>query len=379
MLIGWKDGLKLFGISIVCVCAVFVCTFMLSFYIDVQSFRDAVLDSQTLALYNAQVATAQVCSVVTGGVLSVIAVIMLIFYIKLFIDGHSKQLGIIKAFGYSDFKIALKFWVFGLSVFFGCVIGYICGYAVAPIIYDGMSIEGLPEITLNFHIMLPFTLINLPTILLSVIACVYAFFALRQPVMLLLKGKSQKILKKQYKNGKEKPFLTEMFFKVLSSKKSLVFFVTFSAFCFGTMMQMGLTMDELSSQTMGYIILIIGLILAIVTMFMAITTLINENKKNISIMKAFGYSLKECSLCVLGGFIPFAILGFGLGTAYQYGLLQLMVNVVFADVGTIPEYTFNVPIFFISFALFLVCYICTIIFYIFRINKISVKEIMLEN
>ena len=124
MVVGLKDGLKLIGISVVSCCAVFVCTFMLNYYIDVLPLKDSLTDQGTIQLYNAQIATAKLTSSLAGGVLSIISVLMLIFYIKLYIDSHSAQLGIVKALGYSRGKIASKFWVFGLSVFAGCAVGF---------------------------------------------------------------------------------------------------------------------------------------------------------------------------------------------------------------------------------------------------------------
>ena len=96
MLIGIKDGIKLVGISVVCFCAVFVCTFMLNYYLDVLPLKNDVL-LEMLALYNAQLSMAKFTSAITGGVLALIAAVLLVFYIKLYIEGHAKQLGIIKA------------------------------------------------------------------------------------------------------------------------------------------------------------------------------------------------------------------------------------------------------------------------------------------
>ena len=111
-------------------------------------------DQGTIQLYNAQIATAKLTSSLAGGVLSIISVLMLIFYIKLYIDSHSAQLGIVKALGYSRGKIASKFWVFGLSVFAGCAVGFGLAWAIMKTIYKNMTIEGVEEITANFHIEL---------------------------------------------------------------------------------------------------------------------------------------------------------------------------------------------------------------------------------
>ncbi len=55
MVVSVKDTLKLAGISIVCFCAVFVCTFFLNYYLDVIPLKDLV-SAETRPLYDAQIA-----------------------------------------------------------------------------------------------------------------------------------------------------------------------------------------------------------------------------------------------------------------------------------------------------------------------------------
>lgn len=378
MIIGPKDGFKLAGISIVCFCAVYVCTFMLNYYLDVLPLGDTIPE-QFSALYKAQLATATFTAAITGGVLGLIAVVMLVFYIKLYIDGHAKQLGIIKALGQTRGRIAAEFCVFGLSVFVGCLLGFGGGWASMRVIYDGLTIEGIGEIAMTFHVGLLFALVFAPTAVTALISVTYAYFALARPVSELLRGKCGKEKIEREGKNKDRSFLAEMCLKTLTAKKSLAFFVAFSCFCFSAMVQMGLSMENLTTATMGYMILAIGIVLAVVTMFMATTSLVRGNIKNISVMKAFGYSLRECAVSVLGGYAPFALIGFGAGSAYQYGLLQLMINVIFADVGSVPEYSFNVPVFFITLAAFVLSYAAVTLYYVLKINRITVKEVMTEN
>ena len=50
-------------------------------------------------------------------------------------------------------------------------------------------------------------------------------------------------------------------------------------------------MKDLSSEMMGVMMLVIGLVLAFTTLFLAITTVINGNIKTIAMMRVFGLSL----------------------------------------------------------------------------------------
>ena len=87
------------------------------------------------------------------------------------------------------------------------------------------------------------------------------------------------------------------------------------------MTQMSFSMKDLSSEMMGVMMLVIGLVLAFTTLFLAITTVINGNTKTIAMMRVFGYSQKECCRAILGGYRPLSYIGFIIGTVYQYGLL----------------------------------------------------------
>lgn len=380
MVVSFKDALRLFGLTVTCFCAVFVCTFFLNFYLDAKSLEAQITDAQTQILYDAQMATAKITCAISGGFLGLIAVVMLIFYIKLYLDGHAKQIGVLKAIGYPNGKIALRFAVFGLSVLLGTALGYGAGYAAMPAVYSGLLIGGLPEIAICFHPALFVLLVFLPPAVYSVLSCAFAYIFLRRPVYEMLRGKTDNGVKK-LKRGKENNygFLKEACFKSVSSKKPLAFFVAFAGFCFAAMVQMAASMRDLSSEFMGGIIFAIGAVLAVTTLVMAVTSLVNANVKTVSVMKAFGYSLKECFLTILGGFHVFALAGFALGTVYQYGLLYLMVNIVYKDVGMVPDYSFGVPAFFITLAAFIVFYEAVMLLYTYKMSKISVKEAASED
>lgn len=378
MIISIRDSIKLLGISIVCFCAVFVCTFFLNFYLDVLPLKEQVA-TELMPLYDAQLATAQMCCAITGGVLALIAAIMIVFYIKLYIAEHAKILGTLKALGYSNAKLSLHFCIFGFSVLIGCILGYACGHAAMPAIYDGLAIDGL-TIKINYHIELLFVLVFAPTALFATLSYVYAYISLRRPALNLIKdNRQQKQISNKQTISQNRPFLREMTVKTISANKSLTFFVTLSCFCFSAMIQMGWSMEDLVKGTMGWMITAIGIVLAATSIFMAMTALLKNNSKSISMLKTFGYSNQERFFAIFGGYIPFAILGFALGTGYQYGLLQLMVNVIFKNVGEVPEYSFHIDIFLITLALFLITYPAIVTFYYIKLNRISVKEIMLEN
>ncbi len=186
MAVSLKDVLKLLGIMIVSFCAVFVGTFMLNFYLDAKMLESS-MTSEFQVLYDAQLSTAKFTSAISMGCLSVIAIIMVAFYIKLYIDNHSKQLGILKAIGYSNRKLASHFWIFGLSVGVGVLLGFIAGYISMPFIYEKLQIQGAPIVEIHFHFELLALLVILPTLLFSFISILYANISLNKPVLSMIK------------------------------------------------------------------------------------------------------------------------------------------------------------------------------------------------
>ncbi len=382
MLIGIKNASKLAGVSVIACCAVLVCTMFLNFYFDVQSVESEITSELAMIFYNAQVSTAKVVCLVSGGCLLITSVIMLMFYIKHYIDTHKKELGILKALGYSNLNIAKNFWVFGISAFVGTAIGFGGAFLIMPQFYALQNEDKmLPEIAINFHPTIFLYFVILPTVGFSLLAIGYAWFKLKMPVLSLLRNDIQNLAKaKKHKKDKlsERPFVNDLKWNNLKSKKVLVFFIIFASFCFSAMTQMSFSMKDLSSEMMGAMMLIIGLVLAFTTLFLSIITIIKGNTKTIAMMRVLGYSQKECSKAILGVYRPMSYIGFAVGTAYQYALLRIMVDIVFRDIDTVPTYEFDFPVMLVSLAVFIIIYEIVMYAYSEKIKKISIKEIMTE-
>lgn len=386
MIVGIKDALKLFGVSIISCCAVLVCNMFINYYLDLQCIKDIITSPPAIAMCEAQALTSKVTVLVTGGCLLATSIVTLLFHVKHFIDKHKKKLGILKAFGYSDIKLALSFWTFGLSVFWGSAIGFALAFAIMPAFYNLQnSADLLPNIPMRFHAEILAYLVILPTVAFSVISVLYAAVKLKQPVLGLIKddlqsdrGKTNRRMRikartSNLKSGNERPFLRELAISTLKTKKTLTFFVWFASFCFSAMTQMSISMKDLSSAMMAAMMMVVGLTLAFTTLILAITTVIDGNSKTIATMRAMGYSQAKCVNAVLGGYRPFAYVGFAIGTAYQYGLLKFMVSVVFKNISSIPEYKFDWKVMLISLAVFIVVYEIIMLCCADRIRKIPMK------
>ena len=383
MVISLKDSLKLLGIFIMSCCAVTVCALFLNYNMDLAELEPQISDDIVRVFYDAQVMTGKVVIAVCGGCLLVTTVILLFFYIRNYIDTHKKELGILKALGYSNFKIAGSFWVFGLSVLVGTAVGYGIALTLMPGFYRVQNKEKiLPEFSMHFHPLPALCLTVLPAALFALLSVLYSYRKLGTPVLELLREKTAVKVRKK-KEGKrapkELPFLRELQRSTLGASPALVFFIGFAAFCYSSMMQMSSSMDELASVFMAAMMIIIGIVLACTSLFLAITSVVNGNKKTIAMLRVFGYSEKACSSSILGGYRPVAYIGFVIGTIYQYMLLKIMVTVVFADVDIVPEYHFDFKAFGIVLVSFAVLYELVMWRYTEKLKKVSIKEVMLES
>ena len=381
MVIRSKDIVKLFGISIIACCAVFVCTLFLSYNIDLSAMKDEITTEAGRAMYNAQVLMGRVIAAVSGGCLVATSVVMLLFYVKNYIGTHGKELGILKALGYSDMKIAKHFWIFGLSVLIGCVFGFAAAYLYLPEFYRKQAPDAqtlLPALKVQFHPLLAFALVAVPTVAFVVISVLFAYLKLKSPVLDLLRERQNVKVGIGRDRKEDVHFLKDLRSVTLGSRRALVFFVAFSAFCFSAMVQMSFSMNELAGETFAVMVLSIGLILAFVTLLLSLSSVVRGNTKTIAMMRVFGYDDTICSRYILGAYRPVSYIGFVVGTVYQYGLLRLMVSVVFADIGNVPEYNFDFKAFIITLILFGVTYELVMYLYSQSIKRLSVKSIMLE-
>lgn len=377
MTVSFKDALKFIGIIITVCCAVFVCNLFLNYDIDLNAIAGEVAESQQVA-YKAMRLNNKVVCAVTGGCLAMTSAVLLVFYIGNYIKEHSARFGILKALGYGDFKVAASCAVFGLCVFIGAAAGYALSWAFMTRFYAGQNDgEALPTVVMHFQPVLLLVVV-LPTLFYSALSVLIAYKKLKAPALSLIKGGEKPRRVKMRKSESDRNFLTELAFRVFGGRKMLVFFVGFGCFCFAAMTQMGLSMRSYASDMMGYMILIIGLVLAAMSLLLALSAVISGNAKTIAMLKANGYGIKESGLAVLGLYHIPAVIGYAIGSVYQWGVLNVMINIVFSSVEGTAHYAFDWKAFGVCTAIFIVAYEALNIYYVWRITKTPLKSIMGE-
>ena len=375
MVVSSKDLRKLSVVSIISFCAVLVSTLFINFYLDLQSIEVEKLSLPAKAYYDAQVLIAKFVSLVSGGVLSLLAVLLLFFYIKQFIDDHKEELGILKALGYQNVELAKHFWIFSCSVFLGALLGFASSFFFMKDFYDLRNQKGfLPTIEIHFHWQLFLAMVILPTLLFALLGIGYALIKLKQPSLYLLKRfELAQVKQKHHKTKANKPFLKELGAVHFYKRKLLIFFVVFAAFSFAAMMQLSLGMKDFIDGTIQVMMMGIGILLSLSILLLCLGTVVQENKASLALMKAFGYSKKECSLVIFARYY----LGFVLGTVYQYGLMKLLLKVIVKDAKGVPDYAFDVQLCLIAFLAFVILYELLLAYYVKTIEGLTLKEVML--
>lgn len=381
MVVTVKDGIRLIAVIILCACAVFVCTLFLNYGADLRMVDSQIPEEgPERVLYDAQTATQNVIVSVSGGCLGATAVIVLFFYITRYIDAHGRELGVLKALGWTRFEIARGFGVFGLSAGIGAFLGWAAAWAAMPGFYASMNEDGLlPEPEMQVHGEILLTLVLLPAAAFAAIAIGYAALRLKRPALQLMKGiVPMKESRTRRESGPDLSFLSALRTNSVHSSGALAFFIFMGGFCFACMVQMAPSMWDLSSEWMGIMMFVLGIVLACTCLFLSVTTLIRRGAPSAAIMQAFGYSAPECRKALLSGFRIPAFLGFAVGTAYQYGLLRLMIDIFFSEYPNLPEYTFDTTACIVSLVAFAVLYeVMNVLF--FRLSvRVNVRDLTIE-
>ena len=385
MIIRARDTLKLIGVLIMSACAVSVCALFINSNIDLARIKDQITDPEVMAFYDVLVQSGNVTSAISGGALLLTTIIMLFFYIKHYIDTHKSELGILKALGYSDFKIAKGFWVFGLSVFAGTSVGFGISWCLMPMFYKQMrgdellSDVPLPDIPMHFNPELVLFMIIIPSVVFAGLSILYSLRKLKSPALELITGKSKVKIRKSKQSSKEQSFLKELRQNTVRSRKSLVFLIGFSAFCYSDMIQMSISMtDTLDVGNMMTVMMAgIGILLGFTTLYIAVTTVIKANSKTIAMLRIFGYSDRECKSTILNGYRFTVAIGFIIGTIYQYFLLKTMITMFYNDeIYGLPDYSFDIKAFIITLVTFVPIYETIMYVYSKRLKRISLKEVM---
>lgn len=370
-----KNVLKGFGGAIVIFCATFIVYLFQSFRLDLEKLDLALLDEVQLAFYDAQIIQSNMMLAISCGILGLFAVVTLFFSISKFIKENHANMGILKAMGYERKRIAIEFSKFSMNAFIGCLFAILLGAIFQPIFYKEMSKDLiLPNISVAFHPILSLFLIVIPTLIFAFASYFIAYCKLaRKPLEMIKGGKSSR-----FRQTKEKcTYLKTIKYAMMKSHISLIVFVGFSALCFGATIQMSFSLGQLNvSPFFFWMMFGIGLILGISILYLAFGFTYSENKEYVSFMKAYGYYDEEIIKTLYVDYIYVTMIGFGIGTLYQYGLMHFIIE-LFSETVTL-EYNFSMPGLGYTLLIFVPIYLIINFYFFNKLKKLSIREALLS-
>lgn len=372
-----KDVFKHIAIIVLAFCAAFMCTNFTNYMFDLNHAKYLFTTPELQAIYYEKMTMSKTITACAGGMLGGVTLIVLTYSISRFIQDNSATIGVLKALGYSEWRCALNFSKFCIAVFVSATLAYLMSYFLYPLFYDPI---GNIELSFGFHFRTVCFVIILPTLFFIFASVLYARFILRKaPLELINSTKNIKIgwlTRKMQSRESNETFMNELKVNIRSNNLLLIFFVGFSALAYSTQVQMAFSIREYATDYTAPIILIsLGFVLGITTLFLALSFVVNANKKYISMLKAFGYTQKECYQSMLGGYRIVAYIGFIVGTVYKYLLMNLLID-SFAGGDSNATVLFDYSGFILTLVTFVILYELVMCFYLKKINKVSINEIM---
>ncbi|MBO5525251.1 MAG: FtsX-like permease family protein [Clostridia bacterium] len=367
-----KDLRKAFGLSFVVLCAVYLGALFESFRLDQLELDPSAFDELAKALYEAQLAQAKMMNIIALGVIGAFAVVTLVFSVSKYVDDNRANMGILKAIGYTDFQISVKFVLFGLNALVGGLVGYLACLATVPAFYAEMNEgSGYPAVTFSFRLSVPLFYVVVPAVAFSLLGVLFAYRKLKRSPLDLIRGTERQGKTKKMKEGKT--FLSTLRKTVLFRHGSLILFVGFAALCFGGTVQMSFSMDGFGVSPMFFwMMFLIAILLGVSVLYLAFSFLFQANKEYVSLLKAFGYSDAECVKALFGGYVSVSVIGFAVGTVYQIGIIYLIIE-LFKDVAELT-YTFSVNGFFIALGLFVFTFAVIALYFFKKLKLLTLKK-----
>ncbi|MCM1290060.1 MAG: hypothetical protein NC132_06365 [Corallococcus sp.] len=328
MLIRAKDLAKTWGTALLTFGATGLTALFWNYCADLKDVarpNDAALN----IIYDAQITTSKVVCACAGGILGLITLVTLSFWVYNFVDKNRQTIGVLKALGYGAGRISANFLLFFAPVMCGSVSGFAFAMGIAQPFYNSMTDYDALLPTLSFRWEICVCIVLLPAAAFGVAAALTAFCKLRRPALDLIKD----VRKTKARKGldrirtKDLPFLITLRKSVARNNLLTYVFVAIASWGFSAMVQMSFTMTQIDMSPIAPALCApIGVMMGVVMLLLALQSTFAANKQYLALMQAFGYEKRSCASALLGGYRPVAFFGFALGAPYQYGIMYIAVG-----------------------------------------------------
>lgn len=369
-----KDTITAYGVILICFCIVFLEMLFLSYNVDLNKLDTSLFDKAALELYDAQLQMCMMMHIISFCVLGIFGIILLFFSVERYIENNKQNMGVLKALGYSNFEISKGLVKFAIPTFVGCLLGFLGALIFANQFYASMNDSSVYlDFKFSFNVWIAIGLVLIPPILMGIFSVLVGLLKLREEPLQMINGISNN--KKAKAASEKNNYLHQLRNTIIINHKLLVIFEAFAVLCFSATIQMAFTMLNQTDTSIIFFLMmfIIGIILGVAILYLSFKFIYKSNFKYLSILKAYGYSDKECRYAIYSGYHYVSIVGFIIGTIYQVVLMMIMFNAFYSSFHI--EYHFDFLAFLYSILIFLAFYFAFLIGYVLKIKKIKLDQI----
>ena len=144
------------------------------------------------------------------------------------------------------------------------------------------------------------------------------------------------------------------------------------------MLQLALSLQDMMDVALQVMMIGIGLILSLSIFYLALLTLLSRHKDSVAILKAMGYSQRDCLSVTLHPYYGVVMLGFLLGSAYQFGIIRLILWLVVGQGSQMGHSGFNWVNFVLAGFLLVIVYTGFNVYFSRRLAQVPIKAILLS-
>ena len=216
-------------------------------------FLEREENPQIYANVHSQITMNQIIMGFSMGILFSIAVLLVLITINEQIRGEYKNLGVLKALGYKNVELTIKYMFYFFIVGVPAFVGYFAGHLLSVTFYELVfGIFDVPYVFRGVVVenMLFFVLV--PSVVFAFIAFLWAMFKVRKSALSMIYNDNSAMANKLviYRNKKihGTNYLKSVKSILLFSKMMVLIFVLFSGFALGVQIQFAYTTYHLTSS-----------------------------------------------------------------------------------------------------------------------------------
>lgn len=187
------------------------------------------------------------------GILGMITLLIIVITITRQIKSELPNLGVLKALGYNNRELSVKYLAYFFIIFIPAITGYLLGHIVTPNFYEIIcSRFEIPYINNQINVINLIVFSVCPAVFAAIVGYITSVLCLRKPALNLIKefnvSKNGRLIKRKNEKIKVDQYLKGVKNTLLYSNILLLIFVVFGGFALGVQIQFAYTTYNMTSN-----------------------------------------------------------------------------------------------------------------------------------